>query len=308
MASESKTAIIAAIIGNLAIAVTKFAAAAFTGSAAMLSEAIHSVVDTGNGGLMLLGVHRSRRPPDFDHPFGHGRELYFWTLIVGVLIFAVGGGMSAYEGFTHIAHPTPPENPAWSYAVLGFAFVFEGVTWVFGWKAFSAEKGLRGVLEAIHVSKDPASFTVLLEDSAALLGLVFAFLGIFFGRQLGLPFLDGAASVVIGLLLCAVAVLMVYESKGLLIGEGLDRETLKGLRALVEADPAVERVQHLYTLYLGAREVLLTIELHFRGSISAHELRRAVSRLKRDIQSRHPDITRVYFGAESITEEEDDPS
>jgi cation diffusion facilitator family transporter len=308
LASESKTAIIAAIIGNLAIAVTKFFAAAFTGSAAMLSEAIHSVVDTGNGGLMLLGVHRSRKPPDFDHPFGHGRELYFWTLIVGVLIFAVGGGMSAYEGFTHIAHPTPPESPAWSYAVLAFAFVFEGVSWVFGWKAFSAERGRRGVLEAIHVSKDPASFTVLLEDSAALLGLVFAFLGVFFGRQLGLPFLDGAASVVIGLLLCAVAVLMVYESKGLLIGEGLDRETLKGLRALVEADPGVERVQHLYTLYLGAHEVLLTIELRFRGAISAPELRRAVSRLKRDIQTRHPDITRVYFGAESITEEDDDPS
>jgi cation diffusion facilitator family transporter len=308
LASESKTAIFAAIIGNLAIAVTKFAAAAFTGSAAMLSEAIHSVVDTGNGGLMLLGVYRSRRPPDFDHPFGHGRELYFWTLIVAILIFAVGGGMSAYEGITHIAHPTTPENPVWSYSVLGLAFVFEGTTWVFGWKAFSAERGGKGVLEAIHVSKDPTSFSVLLEDSAALLGLIFAFLGIFLGRQLGLPFLDGAASVVIGLLLCAVAVLMVYESKGLLIGEGLDRETLKSVHALVEADPAVERVSHLHTLYLGAHEVLLTSELRFRSTISALEVRRSVARLKRDIQSHHPDITRIFFGAESITEEDDDPS
>jgi cation diffusion facilitator family transporter len=306
LASESKTAIIAAIIGNLAIAVTKFVAAYFTGSAAMLSEAIHSVVDTGNGGLMLLGVHKSRKPPDFDHPFGHGRELYFWTLIVAILIFAVGGGMSMYEGFTHIAHPTTPENPVWSYSVLGLAFVFEGTTWLFGWKAFSAERGAKGVLEAIHLSKDPTSFSVLLEDSAALLGLIFAFLGIFMGRLLGLPYLDGAASVVIGLLLCAVAVLMVYESKGLLIGEGLDRETLKSVRALVEADPAVERVRHLHTLYLGAHEVLLTIELRFRSTINALEVRHSVSRLRRRIRSQHPDITRIFFGAESITEEEDD--
>lgn len=306
MASESKTAIFAAIIGNLAIAATKFTAAAFTGSAAMLSEAIHSVVDTGNGGLMLLGVYRSRRPPDFDHPFGHGRELYFWTLIVAILIFAVGGGMSAYEGITHIAHPTPSENPVWSYSVLGLAFVFEGTTWVFGWKAFSVERGRKGLLEAIHVSKDPTSFSVLLEDSAALLGLIFAFLGIFFGRQLGLPFLDGAASILIGLLLCGVAVLMVYESKGLLIGEGLDRETLKSVRALVEADPDVERVRHLHTLYLGAHEVLLTIELRFHSTISALDVRSAVARLKRGIQAQHPDITRIFFGAESITEEDDD--
>lgn len=304
MAVESKTAILAAITGNLAIAVTKFSAAAFTGSAAMLSEAIHSVVDTGNGGLMLLGVYRSRKPPDFAHPFGHGRELYFWTLIVAILIFAVGGGMSVYEGMMHLSHPTPPENLAWSYAVLGLAFVFEGTTWMFGWKAFSAERGKRGVLEAIHVSKDPTSFSVLLEDSAALLGLIFAFLGIFLGSQLGLPYLDGVASIIIGLLLCAVAVLMVYESKGLLIGEGLDRETLKSVRALVEADPAVERVRHLYTLYLGAHEVLLAIELRFRSTISALEVRRSVARLKQDIQLRQPDITRIFFGAESITEED----
>jgi cation diffusion facilitator family transporter len=303
VASESRTAIFAAIIGNLAIAVTKFIAAAFTGSAAMLSEAIHSIVDTGNGGLMLLGVYKSRKPPDFDHPFGHGRELYFWTLIVAILIFAVGGGMSAYEGIMHIMHPTPVEKPAWSYVVLGCAVLFEGTSWVFGWKAFSVERGKQGVLEAIHTSKDPTSFSVLLEDSAALLGLLFAFLGIFLGRQLGLPYLDGVASVVIGALLCAVAVLMVYESKGLLIGEGLDQETLQDLRALVEADPSVERVQHLHTLYLGAHDVLLTIELRFDSTISALEVRRSVRRLKDHIQARHADIKRVFFGAESLIEE-----
>jgi cation diffusion facilitator family transporter len=299
---ESRTAIYAAVAGNLAIAVTKFVAAGATGSGAMLSEAIHSVVDTGNGGLMLFGIRQSRKPPDSEHPFGHGRELYFWTLIVGILIFAVGGGMSIYEGITHIAHPAPSENPVWSYAVLGFAAVFEGTSWFFGWKAFNAERGRRGVFEAIHVSKDPTSFSVLLEDSAALTGLLVAFAGIFLGRLFGIPSLDGAASIVIGLLLCAVAAVMVYESRGLLVGEGLDRESLKELRALVEADPAVESVQHLYTVYQGPHEVLLAVELHFRDALSAVGVREAVSRLKRDIRALHPDVARVYFGAESLAE------
>jgi cation diffusion facilitator family transporter len=303
--SKSLLAIYAAVAGNVAIAVTKFAAAAFTGSSAMLSEAIHSVVDTGNGGLMLLGVHKSRKPPDADHPFGHGHELYFWTLVVGVLVFAVGGGMSTYEGILHILHPVMPENPAWSYWVLGVATVFEGTTWLFGWKAFGAERGRRGVLETIHDTKDPSSFTVLLEDSAALLGLLFAFLGIFLGQQFGVPYLDGVASVVIGLLLCGVATLMVYESKGLLIGEGLDPESLKSVRALVEADPAVERVRHLHSMYLGPHEVLLTIELRFDSNLSVGEMRNGIGRLKTAIQSQHPDVMQVFFGAESLSEDGD---
>ena len=303
--SESVFAIYAAIAGNVAIAVTKFVAAAFTGSSAMISEAIHSVVDTGNGLLMLLGVRKSRKPPDADHPFGHGHELYFWTLVVGVLVFAVGGGMSTYEGILHILHPRVPENPVWSYATLGVATVFEGTTWLFGWKAFSSERGRRGVLQTIHETKDPSSFTVLLEDSAALLGLVFAFLGIFLGQQFELPYLDGVASVVIGLLLCGVAGLMVYESKGLLIGEGLDPQSLKSIRALVETDPAVERVRHLHTMYLGPHEVLLTIELSFDSQLSVGEMRKAIRGLVSAIQSQHPDVKQVFFGAESLSEDGD---
>ena len=303
--SKSKIAIYAAIAGNMAIAITKFIAAAFTGSSAMLSEAIHSVVDTGNGWLMLLGVRKSRKPLDSDHPFGHGHELYFWTLIVGVLIFAVGGGMSVYEGIMHILHPRAPENVVWSYAVLGLAVVFEGTTWLFGLKAFNAERGRKGVLETIHDTKDPTTFTVLLEDSAALLGLVFAFAGIFLGSQLELPYLDGVASVLIGLLLCGVAVLMVYESKGLLIGEGLDHESLKSIRVLVEADPAVEWVGHLHTMYLGPHEVLLTIELRFHSNITSLEVRQGARRLRENIQSQHPDVSRIFFGAEALSEEGD---
>ena len=303
--SESQVAIIAAIIGNVAIAVTKFTAAAFSGSAAMLSEAIHSAVDTGNGGLIWLGIQKSRRPPDPEHPFGHGRELYFWTLIVGVLIFAVGGGISVYEGILHITHPVVPENLVWNYSVLGIAAVFEGTTWILGWKAFNAERGRRGVFQTIHETKDPSSFTVLLEDSAALLGLAFAFLGIFFGRLLGLPFLDGAASVVIGLLLCGVAVVMVYESKGLLIGEGLNRDALRSIRKLVESDEKVEHVRHLYTMYLGAHEVLLAIELRFHNSVAAPEIREAAKRLEDSIRSQHPDVVHIFFGAESISKVDD---
>jgi cation diffusion facilitator family transporter len=303
MASAAKTAIFAAILGNLAIAATKFVAAFFTGSSAMLSEAIHSVVDTGNGALMLYGIRQSRKPPDLEHPFGHGRELYFWTLIVGVLIFALGGGMSAYEGIVHLMHPAAVEDPKWNYIVLGFATVFEGTTWFFGWRAFNSERGRKGLFEAIHTSKDPTSFSVLLEDSAALAGLLIAFLGIFLGRRLGLPQLDGVASVLIGALLCAVAVLMVYESKGLLVGEAADPEMLKSLRALVAADPDVEHVQHLRTIYQGPREVLLVIELRFRGTISALDVREAVGRLKNKIQERHPEIRRISFSAESITED-----
>ena len=303
--SKSKLAIYAAIAGNMAIASTKFVAAAFTGSSAMLSEAIHSMVDTGNGWLILLGVRKSRKPPDADHPFGHGHELYFWTLIVGVLIFAVGGGMSVYEGIEHILHPKAPENLVWSYAVLGMAVVFEGTTWLFGWKAFSDERGRKGVVKAIHETKDPSTFTVLLEDSAALLGLLFAFAGIFLGSQLEMPYLDGVASVLIGGLLCGVAVLMVYESKGLLIGEGLDRESLKSIRKLVKADPGVEWVGHLHTMYLGPHEVLLTIELRFHSQITALEVRQSARRLRETIQSEHPDISRIFFGAEALSEEGD---
>jgi cation diffusion facilitator family transporter len=295
----------AAIIGNLAIAITKFLAAVFTGSSAMISEAIHSLVDTGNGGLMLFGIYKSGKPPDDEHPFGHGRELYFWTLIVAILVFAIGGGMSIYEGIAHLREQSLLRNAVWSYAVLGIATIFEGSSWFFGWKAFRTEMGHKGVLETIHNTKDPTTFTVLLEDSAALLGLLFAFLGIFLSRQLGLPYLDGAASIVIGLLLCVVAFLMVYESKGLLIGEGVDREILQRVRELVEADPAVERVQHLHTLYLGAHDVLLTIELRFRSSISALEVRQSVRRLRGQIRTQHSDIKRIFFGAESISGDDD---
>ncbi len=303
-ASESKVAIVAAIIGNVAVAMTKFVAAGFSGSSAMLSEGIHSLVDTGNGALLLFGLRQSRKPPDFTHPFGHGKELYFWSLIVAITIFALGGGMSLYEGFTHLTHPKPLADPFWNYVVLVCAFCFEGATLLFGWKAFRKVKGKRGILEAIHKSKDPATFMVVFEDSGALLGLLIAFCGVFLGHQLENPYLDGLASIVIGLMLATMYVFLAFETKGLLIGEGVEPETLRRIRVLVESDPGVEHVSRLLTMYFGPHEVMLTLEVKFRDELSAVGVRATVARIQRTVRKENPDITRIYFASDSFAAEE----
>ena len=303
-AAESKVAIVAAIIGNVAVAVTKFIAAWFSGSSAMLSEGIHSLVDTGNGALLLYGLRQSRRPPDFTHPFGHGKELYFWSLIVAITIFALGGGMSIYEGIWHLNHPVPPADPFWNYVVLGCAFCFEGTTLLFGWKAFRTVKGNRGILEAMHKSKDPSSFIVVFEDSGALLGLMIAFCGVFLGHQLNRPYLDGIASIIIGLMLATMSFFLAFETKGLLIGEGVDRETLGRLRRVVEGDAGIAHVSRLLTMYFGPHEVLLTLEVKFRDELSAVGVRATVRRVQKSVRKEFPDITRIYFASESVAAEE----
>jgi len=297
MAGESRTAVIAAIAGNLAIAAIKFVAAALFGSAAMLSEAIHSLVDTGNDALMLYGIRRSAKPPDDQHPFGYGHELYFWTLVVGVLIFAVGGGMSIVSGVLHIVNRKAAEADVWNYAVLGVAAVFEAISWYFGLRAFRKEQAGRGVIETIKVSKDPTTFSVLLEDSAALVGLALAFAGIYLSASLGMPWLDGASSIAIGVLLCAIALVMVYESKGLLVGEGVTRATAQGIRELIAVEPDVESVGKLATMYLGPDEVMLAVEVHFRPERSGDDRRRSITRMTRAIQDKYPRIRHVFLDA-----------
>ena len=301
MAGESRTAVIAAIGGNLAIAVSKFVAAAFSGSSAMLSEAIHSLVDTGNGGLLLYGMKRSRAPADIDHPFGHGHELYFWTLIVAVLIFGLGGGMSIVSGWRHMMAPEPLADPMWSYVVLAAAVVFEGISWIFGWRAFSGERRGRGIFETIVGSKDPTTYSVLLEDSAALLGLVFAFIGIWAGTTFGVPWIDGAASICIGLLLCSVAILMVNESRKLLVGEGVERKTVETIRSIAASDPGVERVGRVLTMYLGPEEVMLVMEIAFKSGPDA-DIRASALRIKARVQEKYPRIRRVSFDAATLCE------
>jgi len=295
VAGESRKAVVAAIAGNLAIAVSKGIAAAFSGSSAMLSEAIHSLVDTGNGALMLVGMHRSKKPPEPDHPFGFSHELYFWTLMVGVLIFGLGGGMSIFTGVAHIRSGKGIEDVGWNYAVLAIAAVFEATSWWFGWRAFRKEMRGRGVVETIVDTKDPTTFSVLLEDSAALLGLVVAFLGIFIGSAFGLPWLDGVASVLIGILLCVVASVMVNESRALIVGEGVSKATLEGIRAIICSDPAIEAVRTLRTLYFGPEDVMLVMEMKMHAATEVGEVRHATARIKKAIKDKYPKIRRVYF-------------
>ena len=302
MTAESKTAVYAAVVGNLSIAASKFVAAAVTGSSAMLSEGIHSLVDTGNGGLLLVGMRRSVLPPDEEHPFGHGKELYFWSLIVAVLIFAVGGGVSAYEGILHILHPHSIESPAWSYAVLAVAFVIESISFGFAVRGFRSAHRRQGVFEAIHASKDPSTFTVLFEDAAALLGIVAAFVGIHLSLRLGNPVWDGVASVVIGMLLATVAVFLAYETKGLLVGEGADPALVASLRALALRDPIVRAIPKLVTMYFGPHTVLLAMDVRFDPAASGAAIVEATARVERAIRAAHPDIKHIFIEAGGMSE------
>ena len=302
--SESIASIFAAIAGNLLIAVTKFTASYFTGSSAMLSEGIHSVVDTGNGVLMLIGVRKSKKPPDTQHPFGHGRELYFWSLVVAFSIFAVGGGLSIYEGILHVLNPEPIQNAEWNYAVLGLSAVFEGISWYFGWRAFDKVRRGKPIVEAMQLSKDPTSFTVLLEDSTALIGLIIAFIGVFLGQQFGIIYFDGIASILIGVVLCCVALFLGAESKSLLIGEAVAPETIEGIREIAESEKDVEKAKKILTIYIGPDDVAATLELEFKHDISGAELRRAVRRIELAIKEKYPRIKNVFYEAESLTEKE----
>lgn len=299
-AGSSKLVIYAAIAANLAIAVAKFTAAAFTGSSAMISEGVHSLVDTGNGLLILLGIRRSKLPPDREHPFGRGKELYFWALVVAILIFAVGGGISVYEGIKHLQHPEPLTDPAWNYVVLGFAMVVEGIAWTIAFREFRRVKGDAPYLSAIRQSKNPTTYVVLLEDTAAMLGLIAAFIGIYLGHSLGIPALDGIASLVIGAILAGVAIFLAHECKGLLIGEGVDAATSESIRAIVNADPGVAKLARALSMHLGPYDVLLTMEIEFNPKLSAVEVAATIDRIDRCIRQAHSEVRYVFVEAQSI--------
>ncbi len=300
--ASSTVTIVAAVLGNLAIAVTKFVAAAITGSSAMLSEAIHSLVDTGNGLLLLLGMRLSRRPPDEKHPFGYGSEVYFWTLIVGILIFGLGGGISAYEGILHLRHPPEISDPTANYIVIGIAVVFEGITWVFALRTFLHVKGSTAFWQEIRGSKDPTTFAVLFEDSAALLGLLIAFLGIYLGERWQIPRLDAVASILIGLLLAGVAAILIFETRGLLIGESADPKTIADIRKMALSDPGVDRIGRPLTLHFGPNEVLLNLDIQFQDSLSSDDIEAAVDRLEKQIREKHPEIKQIFIEAETLSQ------
>ena len=293
--AESKIAVYGAIGANVAIAVTKFIAAGITGSSSMLSEGIHSLVDTGNGGLLLVGLARSQRPPTREHPYGHGKELYFWSLIVGVLIFGVGGGVSLYEGIQHVRTPPPLEDPMWNYIVLACAAVFESISFSMGWRQFSKERCGRPVVEALRQSKDPATFTIIAEDSAALLGLALAACGVYFSHRLDRPEIDGIASIAIGLLLAGVAVLLIRESRGLLVGEGVSPATAREIRELVLAEPGVRDIGPILSMYIGAHEVLVTTTVQVDPDLPSGEVAGTIQRIEDEVRERWPVIQRVYI-------------
>jgi cation diffusion facilitator family transporter len=301
MAAQSGNRIVvyAALAGNFLIAITKFVAAAMTGSSAMLSEAVHSLVDTGNELLLLYGMHRAARPPDTSHPLGHGRELYFWSFVVAVLIFALGAGVSAYEGVMHILAPEEIENPTTNYIVLGLSAIFEGVSWTVALREFNRQKGALGYLEAIRKSKDPTTFTVLIEDSVALLGLIAAFLGVLAAQLTGMPELDGAASIVIGLLLGATAVFLARESKNLLLGEPALPEVDAAILEIAAADPAIRHANGVITTQLGPSQVIASLSAEFADHLTADDIERCVERLEAGIRQSHPEVTTLFVKPQS---------
>ncbi len=300
--SGSKLPIYSAIVANLAIAIAKFVAAAFSGSSAMISEAIHSIVDTGNGGLLLFGIHKSKKPADDNHPFGHGKEIYFWSLIVAILIFSIGGGMSLYKGLSHISDPVILTDPFWSYVVLGLAFLFEGAALFFALKTFRKQKGNNSYWRAIKLSKDPGSFAIILEDTAALLGLLIAFVGLFLSHYFNDARFDAYASVIIGLLLAVIAGVLAKESKGLLIGEGANSEISNSILKIVHADEAVDKAKKPLTMYFGPNEVLLAIDIRFKKNQTSLDIEKAVSRLEKEIRLSHPIIKRIFIEMSSFTD------
>lgn len=296
MASPGSTkAVIAALIGNALIAVTKFAAAVFTGSSAMLSEAIHSLVDTGNQALLLYGIHRADRPADASHPFGYGKELYFWAFVVAILLFAMGAGVSIYEGVHKLANPAELTNPYVNYVVLGLAFAFEAVAWTVAYKAFDKARGGRSLLSALHQSKDAAVVTVLFEDTAALLGLVIAFAGIAAAHFYGIAWADGAASIAIGAVLAVAAGFLAYETKGLLIGEAARPELVEAVKEMVADKPVIRHLNEIRTMHLGPQDVLLALSIDFFDTIPAGRVEASVAQLEKLIKARFPEVKQLFI-------------
>ena len=282
-----------ALAATLAIATTTVGVAGLSGSSAMLAEAIHSTVDCGNSLLLLVGNRLSERPASDLHPFGHGKELYFWGLIVAVLVFGIGGGVSFYEGVLHVRQPLPLRDAHWNYVVLGAAAVFEGTSFAIALREFRREAAGRPLWLALRSSKDPTTYTVLAEDAAALAGLALAAAGIFASHRWGRPALDGVASMAIGLLLAGVAVLLIREARGLLIGEGIRASTAREIGVLVAQHPEVERVGRPLSMYIGREQVLLTLEVQFRDGTPVEAVAQAIDAMEREVRRRFPVIGHI---------------
>jgi cation diffusion facilitator family transporter len=293
--SSSKIVIYAALLGNLLVALTKFGAAWWTGSSAMLSEGLHSLVDTSNQVLLLYGIHRAALPPDEKRPLGYGRELYFWSFIVALLMFALGAGAAFYEGVNHILHPLAIVDPMVNYVVLTLSFAFEFVTWLVAFRHFRAAKGKLGYYQAVRRSKDPTSFMVLFEDSAALAGLLIAFAGTLAAEWLAMPILDGVAAIGIGLVLAITAIILARESKELLIGEPASSRVNDSILRLAAQAPGIERANGLFTTHLGPHAIVASLSVEFCDDMTAPEIEKAVVALEQQIRAAHPEVTALFI-------------
>ena len=294
----SNIVVIAALLANLGIAVAKFVAASITGSSSMLTEGFHSVVDSFNQLLLLYGQHRGRRPPDHAHPFGYGRELYFWSFVVAILIFGVGSGVSIYEGWMHWKDPEELRNPLVNYIVLGVAFALEGGSWFLAVREFSAANRGRGWWAAVRQSKDPAGFIVLFEDSAALAGLLVAGVGVWASHAWGDSRIDGLASIVIGLILGVVAALLAREAKGLLIGEAADPAVVAQVRAIVAARPEITAVNHVRTLHTAPQSIFVAISADFRDTLTMGDAETLIEEIETELKAAEPRLSSIYIRPE----------
>jgi cation diffusion facilitator family transporter len=295
-APTSRQVVYVALAGNLLVAATKAVAAFWTGSSAMMSEALHSLVDSVNEILLLYGQYRASRRPDAQHPLGHGRELYFWSFIVALLIFAIGSGVSIYQGIAQIRQPEPIHSPWVNYVVLAFALVFEGGSWAISFKQFrsTTARGRLSFYEAFRRSKDPPSFMVLFEDSAALLGILIAAAGTFAAAHFRKPEFDGAASLLIGLVLGGIAILLARESKSLLIGEGASAELTRSILDIAAKNPAVRRVNGMLTAQLAPDQILVALSLEFSDDVRVPELEERVVEIESSIRAQHSEVTALF--------------
>jgi cation diffusion facilitator family transporter len=290
----SKTVVVAALCGNLAIAITKFIAAGITGSSAMISEGVHSTVDTTNQVLLLYGMKRAGLPPSKSHPFGYGRELYFWAFIVALLVFALGAGISIYEGVSHVRHPEPITNPMVNYVVLGLSLLFEGGTWWVALREFRRHKGAQGYFEAFRRSKDPTTFTVLFEDTAAMLGLLIALVGIGASQALAMPVLDGVASIAIGVVLAISSLLLARETKGLLLGESAHPQVREAIMEIAGADPAVRCANGVFTVQMGPDSVVAALSAEIEDALTTPEIEACIRRIECAVEQAHPAVTVLF--------------
>jgi cation diffusion facilitator family transporter len=299
MTSGSKKIIIAALIGNTLISITKFVAASITGSSAMLSEGIHSIVDTGNQILLLYGLKQAARPASPQFPFGHGKEIYLWSFVVAILIFAVGAGISIYEGIDHILHPSALHDPTVNYIVLGLAIIFEGGALYFALIEFNKVKGSFGYIEAIKRGKDPSMFVVLFEDSAAMLGLLIAFIGILLTQITRNALWDGIASVIIGLILAFTAIWLAYETKSLLIGEGADPDIIDAIHKIASKQDSIEKINEILTLHMGPEFILVNMSIDFKDYLPVGSIEKTIEIITKEIKENFPIAKKVFIEAES---------